>query len=151
MPDTKRVYWRDAVPVRSDASTVSVERLAGHFAAMAHAHLTEYGEKLVRGPQTREALRGIVSEHFDPACAAFAAAAALRGCEPAQIVDAIEDGQSMHEFVWEWVADAVDDADVDALLATLSTSALDGEPKAAVAVTDAEHGTFTEEATVEKS
>ena len=127
-----RTYWREALPVRADHSAVSPERLAGHFAAMAHAHLTEYGVKLIEGPQTPEALRRIVSDHFDPGAAAFAAAASLRGWTPEQILDAIADGQTMHECTWEWVADAIMQPDevVDELMASLSTSALDATVKA---------------------
>ena len=121
------VYWRVAVPPGSNGTELTNARLAGHFAAMAHAHLTAYGDAITHGPQTKGALRAAVSDHFDPGLAAFAAAAALRGWEPSRILEAVEDGQTMHECTWEWVAEAlhVPDDEVDAVMASLSTSALD--------------------------
>jgi hypothetical protein len=68
---------------------------------MAQAHHLAYSEAIVRRADT--AGRRAVDEHFYPMTAAFTAAASLKGWASEQITDAIEDGGSLLEFLWEWL------------------------------------------------
>lgn len=124
-PTEALVAWRDVAPWPGSPerdmgeSTLGPEgtrtALAAHFAAMSHAHLEEYGSLLVGRrrhcedcannvqPHIGEYLRGLIRDYLEPGIAAFAAAALLNGLDAERIVQAVEDGQIMHELTWDWL------------------------------------------------
>ena len=124
------VAWRDAAPWPGSPerdmgeSTLGPEgtckALSEHFAAMAHAHLEEYGVRLVgwsrhcddcataTQPHAGEYLRGLIRDHLEPGIAAFTAAALLNGFDAERVVRAVENAQLMHELTWGWLPAGVD-------------------------------------------
>jgi hypothetical protein len=134
--DTPPIAWRDAAPwpgsETRDMGTTTLPpeqartALAAHFAAMAWAHLEEYGTRMTRWrdhcdacaatrqPAAGQHLRDLIRDYLEPGIAAFAAAAALHGRTAEQIIAAAENAQTMHELVWDWLPRSVD-ADAIAL------------------------------------
>lgn len=121
--------WRDAAPwpgsPERDMGQCALgpegttKALRVHFAAMAYAHLNEYGARIVNRelhcadcetrtqPHAGQYLRDLIRDHYEPAVAAFAAAAALSGWSAERIVRIVEDAASMHEWICEWLPETV--------------------------------------------
>jgi hypothetical protein len=96
----KLIHWSAAI-----AANIPPARLgmAASFAAMALTHSHAYGDAICHGEQTRESLRSAVDQHCHPMIAAFTAAAALHGWDPARINGTIEDGAELHKWAWQWL------------------------------------------------
>lgn len=108
--------WAHRIPETDWNSDRSV---ANYWTAMAHAYLEKYGEHLL-APGSRDASgeqhRQWVAHYFYPAVAAFTAAATLRGWSTRSIKNAVEDGQTMAEFLFQWLSEAgLTDGQIDAL------------------------------------
>ena len=123
---TNPLYWPDAVPLPTEGE-VTNEALAAHFAAQAVAHeriwkaaLDEFF-KDVTNPDLAVILQRNHDRHFEAACAAFAAAAALRGWTAGAIREALDMGDAWeHVYEWFWVGvGKPSNEETDALLARL--------------------------------
>jgi hypothetical protein len=121
------IYWRDAIPLNESAITPSKEYVAAHYALMHLAHMREYMPQMLAEPMTKETTRVALSDHYDPAEAAFVAAALLMGWSLGRIRDVLEhDPQAAHEFAAQWVFEysGMPERDVDSLLDTVTSSAI---------------------------
>lgn len=123
MTDINPHFWGQQFQVRADDA--DPKYLADHLAAMSRAHLGAY-QRFLTGPghrerMSREAVREATTTLWHPAYAAFVGTALLRGWTVERIHQAVDDGGSMDEWLYQWLGEAgLTDDQIDALSINLS-------------------------------
>lgn len=101
---TQQPWHRVAATYQDDRTVLG---LRTWWASYAQAHLEAY--KPWGGGETAEERRAHVRDQTDryayPGFAGFTVAALLAGWTPGDVLDAIEDGASVAEWLWRWLSE----------------------------------------------
>lgn len=135
--DTGPIHWEDAVYIPDEAKP-DAAGLAAHFSAQYLAHAKAFHAAILALPRDatptdREVFRAAIRDNLPIMHTAWAAAAAIKGWAPERIwaVTVDSDGQTEHEFAYEWLVDGLHPlgaVDVDALVERLTTVRPKPEP-----------------------